>query len=100
MELWASLKAQMAKNLPAMRETRFNPWIGKISWRREWQPTPISLSGEFYVQGSLAGYSARLELSLPTSLHGVMKVKVLRHATRITHLNFTEVLTNLCEYYL
>ena len=96
MELWASLKAQMAKNLPAMRETRFNPWIGKISWRREWQPTP----GEFYVQRSLAGYSARLELSLSTSLHGVMKVKVLRHATRITHLNFTEVLRNLCEYYL
>ena len=24
---------------------------------REWQPTPIFLSGEFYVQGSLAGYS-------------------------------------------
>ena len=33
-------------------------------------------------------------------LHEVMKVKVLRDATRITHLNFTEVLTNLCKCYL
>ena len=21
----------------------FNPWVGKISWRREWQPTPVFL---------------------------------------------------------
>ena len=24
----------------------FNPWDGKIRWRREWQPTPIFLPGE------------------------------------------------------
>ena len=28
--LWASLVAQMVKNLPAMQETRFAPWVGKI----------------------------------------------------------------------
>ena len=27
---WASLVAQMVKNLPAMQETGFNPWVGKI----------------------------------------------------------------------
>jgi len=27
---WASLVAQMVKNLPAMRETWFDPWVGKI----------------------------------------------------------------------
>ena len=27
-------------------------------WRREWQPTPIFLPGEFHGQRSLAGYSA------------------------------------------
>ena len=37
----------------------FNPWFGKIPWRREWQPTPIFLPGEFYGQGSLVGYSPR-----------------------------------------
>ena len=24
----------------------FNPWIGKILWRRAWQPTPVFLPGE------------------------------------------------------
>jgi len=22
----------------------FNPWVGKIPWRRAWQPTPVFLS--------------------------------------------------------
>ena len=42
----ASLVAQMRKNLPAMRETRFTPWIEKIPWKRAWQPTPVFLPGE------------------------------------------------------
>ena len=25
---------------------RFDPWVGKIHWRREWQPTPVFLPGE------------------------------------------------------
>ena len=29
------------------------PWVRKIPWRREWQPTP----GKFHGQRSLAGYS-------------------------------------------
>ena len=28
----------------------FNPWVRKIPWRREWQPTPIFLPGEFHGQ--------------------------------------------------
>ena len=24
----------------------FDPWVGKIPWRRAWQPTPVSLPGE------------------------------------------------------
>ena len=23
-----------------------NPWVGKIPWRRAWQPTPVFLPGE------------------------------------------------------
>ena len=34
----------------------FDPWVGKIPWRREWQPTPVFLPGKFYGQRSLAGY--------------------------------------------
>ena len=35
----------------------FNPWVGKILWRRAWQPTPVFLPAESPGQRSLAGYS-------------------------------------------
>ena len=35
----------------------FDPWVRKIPWGREWQPTPVFLSGESHGQRSLAGYS-------------------------------------------
>ena len=35
----------------------FNPWVGKIPWRRAWQLTPVFLPGESYGQRSLVGYS-------------------------------------------
>ena len=38
---------------------RFNPWVGKIPWRREWQPTLVFLRGEFHGQRRQAGYSPR-----------------------------------------
>ena len=47
----------MVKNLPAMLETRFNPWVGKTPWRRQGQPTPVFLPGEVNGQRGLAGYS-------------------------------------------
>ena len=47
-----SLVAQMVKHLPTMQETRFNPWIGKIPWRRKWQPTLVLLPGKSHGQKS------------------------------------------------
>ena len=38
----ASLVAQVVKNPPVMQET----WVGKIPWRRAWQPTLVFLPGE------------------------------------------------------
>ena len=35
----------------------FDPWFGKIPWRRAWQPTPVFLLGESHGQRSLVGYS-------------------------------------------
>ena len=35
-----------------------NPWMGKIPWRRAWQPTPVFLPGESHRQRSPVGYSA------------------------------------------
>ena len=43
----SSLVAQTVKNLLAIWERPgFDPWVGKILWRSEWQPTPIFLPGE------------------------------------------------------
>ena len=41
-----SLVTQMVKRLPTMRETRVQPWVGNIPWRRKWQPTPVFLPGK------------------------------------------------------
>ena len=35
----------------------FDPWVGKIPWRRAWQPTLVYLPGESHRQRSLVGYS-------------------------------------------
>jgi len=38
----ASLVAQSVNNLPAIQETRFDFWVGKIPWRRKWQPSILA----------------------------------------------------------
>ena len=35
----------------------FNPWVGKISWRRKWQPILVFLPRKSHGQRSLVGYS-------------------------------------------
>ena len=45
----------------------FDPWVGKIPWRRRWQPTPIFLPGESHGQRSLASYSPWGSKELDTS---------------------------------
>ena len=43
----------MVKNVPAMQETQVRSLVGKITWRRKWQPTPVFLPGEFHGQRNL-----------------------------------------------
>ena len=43
-----ALVAQTVRNLPAMQETWFEPWVGKIPRRREMLPTPVFLPEDFY----------------------------------------------------
>jgi len=40
------LMAQTVKNLLQCGSPGINPWVGKIPWRRAWQPTPVFLPGE------------------------------------------------------
>ena len=37
---------------------RFNPWVGKIPWRRAWQPIPVFLPGKSHGQRNLVNYSS------------------------------------------
>ena len=39
------------------RRPGLDPWVGKIPWRRNWQPTPAFLPGKSHGLRSLAGYS-------------------------------------------
>ena len=51
----------MVKSLPEMQETRFDPWVGNILWRREWVSTPVFLPKEFHGQKSGGLQSIQLQ---------------------------------------
>jgi len=38
------------------RRHRFDPWVGKIPWKKKWQPSPVFVPGESHGTRSLAGY--------------------------------------------
>ena len=48
--IWAShiVVAQLVKICLQCRRPRFDPWVGKISWRRERLPTSVFWLGEFH----------------------------------------------------
>ena len=50
----------------------FDPWIRKIPWRREGQPTPVFLPGEFHGQRSPVGYSPWSCKELDMTKHGAI----------------------------
>ena len=69
------LLAQMVKNLPAIQET----WVRSLGWEdsleKEWQPTPVFLSGKNPMDR--AGWQA--------TVHGVTKIQIqLLHFTTPT----------------
>ena len=61
---WASLVAQLVKNLPQCRRPDFDPWVGKIPWRRE---------------------QATYTIILAMTVYGVAKSQ-----TRLSHFHFQE----------
>ena len=58
---WASLVAQMVKNLPATQPAMQETWVQSLGQEdppeKEMQPTPVFLPGKSHREGSLAGYS-------------------------------------------
>ena len=43
---WASLVAQLVRIRLQCRRPGFDPWVGRICWRRERLPTPVFWPGE------------------------------------------------------
>ena len=39
------------------RRSEFDPWVGKIPWRREWKPIPVLFPGAFHGKWNPVGYS-------------------------------------------
>ena len=53
------------------RRPGFNPWVGKILWRRKWQPTPVRLLGKshgkpvYLLYSTVYAYTVDLLYNLP-----------------------------------
>ena len=62
---WLSGKVSVCQCRSHIRR-ELNPWVGKIPWRRKWEPTPVFLPGEFHGQRTLAGYSPVASKELDT----------------------------------
>ena len=62
------------------RRHEFDPWVGKVPWRRKWQPMPVFLSGESHGPRSLW-----------TIVHGVPKTwtRLSVHTHTHTHTRTT-----------
>ena len=54
------------------RRHGFYPWVGKIPWRRKWQPTPVFLLGKFHGQSSLADSRPWIHKESDTTEHARM----------------------------
>ena len=58
---WASQVAQVVKNSSVdagdSKRRGFDPWVGKISWSRKGQPTPVFLPGKSHGQRSQTGHN-------------------------------------------
>ena len=65
---WLSSK-ESACQCRRCKRRRFDPWAGKICWRRTWQPTPVFLPGKSHGQRSLGGYSPWGRKELYTTDH-------------------------------
>ena len=62
------------------RRPQYNPWFGKIHWRRKRQPIPVFLPGEYHGQKSQEGYSPRGRQESDTTESLTLSLSTLFHA--------------------
>ena len=77
----------------------FDPWAGKIPWRREWQPTPVILPGESHEQRSLVGYSPWSHRESDTTEHAFVHARFHTHTHTHTHTCWSDFcLTEISQH--
>ena len=79
----------LVNNRLQCRRPGFDPWVGKIPWRREWLPTPEFLPGEFHGQRSLVGSDMGSDMQSQTVGHNLatehQQRLVVRSGTLLIH---------------
>ena len=81
------------------RRSGFDPWVGKLPWRRKWQLILVLFPRKFHRQMSLAGYSPwgpkELDMTEPYWAHTQLeKLKWIAPNFTLSHCN-TVICTNV-----
>ena len=63
----------------------FDPWVGKITWSRKLQPTPVFLPGESHGQRSLVGYSLWVRKESDTTEQLTLWSDIYKHFYGVKH---------------
>ena len=86
------------------RRPGFNPWVGKIPWKRKWQPTRVFLPGKFHGQRNPAGYGLGHKGSdtteLQTHTHTMYNLHLLNRVYLKYNLTSFDTGVNLWDYHI
>ena len=82
------------------RKSGFNPWVGKILWRRNWQPTPVILPVKCHEQRSLVSHSPWGRKELDTAKHAHTLILQHRLVKPLKTCSFKKTRTNFANYKL
>ena len=76
-----SLVSSSKESTCQYRKQEFHPWVGKITWRRKWQPTPVLLPRKFHQQRSLWDIMGlqRVGHDLETKQQQIHMIKILHY---------------------
>ena len=72
----------------------FDPWVGKIPWRKNLQPTPLFLPRESCGQRSLAGYSPQDRKESELTVSSVFQLCLTLRNNGLKHARFPCPITN------
>ena len=76
----------MVKNLSAMQESQIDSWVGKIPWRREWQPILVFLPRKSHRQESLGSQRIGYDLA-----HVILSSRILFSQMQLSELKSSQV---------